>query len=162
MSPKRNVSFNQYLSTMGAPVSAWSPELVPGPCWSSFEQFRVGGNAALGEVVPGSVGTLRCKTATYRVLRDEDFQNLLGLASEVHRLKQGVTFVAQAAKVVAKHKDQESMELLFHSVSMLAESKVLPDRDGHALFAITDQEVADNVEDNLDLEPSDIPRPSLK
>jgi len=62
------------------------------------------------------VATLNGKAAMYRILRDEDFQKLLGLASEVHCIKEGISFVTKAAKIVAKHKDQESVELLIQSV----------------------------------------------
>jgi hypothetical protein len=105
------------------------------------------------------VATLRGKSATFRILRDDDFQKLLGLASEVYRIRNGITVVAQAAKVVAKHKDQESIELLIRSVSMLGESSVLPERDGHERFEITAKEIADNAEDDFSVNAVKIPRP---
>jgi len=92
-------------------------------------------------------------------MRDDDFQKLLGLASEVHRIKNGIIFVVQAAKIVAKHKDRESIELLIRSVSMLGESPLLPERDGHDQFEITAKEIADNTEDGFDLNTANIPRP---
>ena len=104
------------------------------------------------------VATLNSKSATYRILRDDDFQKLLGLASEVHRIKNGITFVVKAAKIVAKHKDQESIELLIQSVSMLGDSRVLPERDGHDQFQITAEEIAENADDDFDVNAA-IPRP---
>ena len=91
-------------------------------------------------------------------MRDDDFQKLLGLASEVHRLKDGITIVLQAAKVVAKHKDQESISLLITSASMLSESNVLPERVGHDLFEVAKGDMTENDGDDIDLES--IPRPS--
>lgn len=92
-------------------------------------------------------------------MRDQDFQRLIGIASEIHRIKAGVTIVLSAAKVVQKHKDEESIELLVKSAALLEESSVLPERDGHDSFHITPNEVLENAEDDLDLE--DIPRPSM-
>src|ERR1019366_5960769 len=84
-------------------LSNWSPTLVPGPEWRSFEQLRLAGSTALESIAAGQVRTLQVKSKTLRVLRDDDFQKLIGLASEVHRLRQGITIVVTAAKVVAKY-----------------------------------------------------------
>jgi hypothetical protein len=108
----------------------------------------------------GSVGTLRCKFATFRVLREEDFQKLVGLASEVHRLKHGITLVVQAAKVVCRHPEEETLELLINSASMLGESHVLPERAGHDDFEITNDE-ATEFTDKESVKSSDVPRPAL-
>ena len=105
--------------------------LVPGPTWSSFEYFGRGGGGALEEIPLHGVGTLRGKAGTFRVLREEDFQRLLGLATDIHRLQQGLNVVVQAAKIVAKHPDQEHVQLLIQSASMVAGSPVLPMREGH-------------------------------
>jgi len=158
MSPTAHMEISRGSS---ATISKWSPQLVPGPYWGSFEQLRTGGNVALDSIKPGSVATLRGKSGTFRILLDEDFQKLLGLASEVHRLRGGITLMVQAARVVAKHRDEESIKLLFQSVSMLSESRLLPERDGHEQFEITAEEKAENAEPDLDLKPSDIHRPAL-
>jgi hypothetical protein len=142
-------------------VSNWSPVLVPGPEWRSFEQFRVAGSSALEVVTPGSVATLHIRSKIFRILRDDDFQRVVGLASEVHRLKQGITFVLRAAKVVAKYpNDRESIELLYHSASMLSESNLLPEREGHDSFQLTPQE-AEEYKEDLHIPASEIPRPKL-
>ena len=109
----------------------------------------------------GTVGTLHCKGSTFRILLDSDFQKLLGLATEVHRLKQGITIVVQAAKVVAKHNDQESIQLLLQTASMLNQSNLLPERDGHGEFLITPEERAEFQSEDGDIDPARIPRPSL-
>jgi hypothetical protein len=140
-------------------VSGWIPNLVQGPYWGSFEQFRTSGSSSLDGIRPGMVATLSGKSATFRILRDDDFQKLLGLSSEVYRIKNGITFVVQAAKIVAKHKDQESLELLFRSVSMLGESPILPEREGHDQFQITERESTDNAEDGFDVNAVNVPRP---
>jgi hypothetical protein len=105
------------------------------------------------------VATLVGKQGMFRILRDDDFQRLLGLASEVHRVRGGVRVVVQAARVVAKHKDQDSVELLIRTVSMLGESPVLPEREGHEGFALTEKEIAENAGDDFDVTTANIPRP---
>jgi hypothetical protein len=157
MSPQI-VNDQQWSSTTA--MSKWNLELAPGPYWPSFEQLRVGGAAGLDEIKAGFVGTLQCKAATFRVLRDEDFQRLVGLASDVHRLKHGVTLVLQAARIVCKHPEQETFQLLIDSASLLAESRVLPERAGHDKFEITEEEAAENTEKDP-VRASEIPRPAL-
>jgi hypothetical protein len=146
-------------------ITNWSPnDLDAGTEWRSFEQFRLGGPAALEEITPGSVATIRVKSSTFRVLRDADFQHLIGLASEVHRLKRGITFVVQAAKVCAKHPDDpDSIELFYRSASLLSESNLLPEQDGHGSFKITADEAERYGEDDdlREIRASDIPRPKL-
>jgi hypothetical protein len=143
-------------------VSNWSPTLVPGPEWRSFEQFRVAGGSALEGITIGTVATLHVKSKVFRILRDDDFQRVVGLASEVHRLKQGITFVVKAAKVVAKHpNDHESIELLYQSASLLSESSLLPEREGHDIFQITPKEAEEYSEEDLNIRASEVPRPKL-
>ncbi len=135
--------------------------LIAGPTWNSFEQFRRGGSGALEEIPAHGVGTLRGKTGTFRVIRDEDFQRLLGLATDIHRLQNGLNFVIQAAKVVAKHPDDDHVQLLIRSASMVAGSPILPVRDGHDAFQLTREEETEQASDDFDLETADIPRREL-
>ena len=135
--------------------------LVPGPYWLSFEQFRKGGSGALEEIPKQGVATLRGKSATFRVLRDEDFQRLIGLAADVHRLQKGLKIVIQAANVVAKHPDQDHVQLLIQAASMFAGAPVLPERSGHAGFELTPEEVAAQSSDDFVLETAEIRRPVL-
>ena len=137
------------------------PTLVPGPSWNSFEQFRKGNNAALESIPKHSVATLRSKTGTFRILHEEDFQRLFGLASEIHRLKGGLKLIISAARVYSKFRDDEHEALLMEAVSAFAGSPVLPERDGHAEFEITAEEKAAQANDDFDLETANIPRPEL-
>jgi hypothetical protein len=133
--------------------------LVPGPIWNSFEKFRKGGNITLEEIPEHGVGSLVGKGVTYRILRDADFQHLVGLATDVRRLQQGLNVIIQAAKVVAKHPDQEHVELLIHSAALFAGSPVLPMRDGHDAFQLTQEEIDAQASDGFNLENAAIPRP---
>ena len=89
--------------------------LRPGPVWSSFEQFRTAGPSGPESVGGGQVGTLRTKGGVFRLLRDEDFQRLVGLASEARRLQGGLATMVHAAKVIRDHPSSPSaVELLLH------------------------------------------------
>jgi hypothetical protein len=135
--------------------------LLPGPIWGSFEQFRKGGSTSLEEIPEHGVGTLVGKGVTYRILREADFQNLVGLAADVHRLQQGLKIIIQAAKVVAKHPDDEHVQLLLHSAALFAGSPILPTRDGHDAFELTQEEVEAQASDDFNLENAAIPRPQF-
>jgi hypothetical protein len=145
---------------MSTTLTSPSPAaLVPGPIWSSFEQFRKGGSASLEEIPEHGVGTLVGRGVTYRILREADFQNLVGLAADVRRIRQGLNVVIQAAKVVSKHPDQEHVQLLLHSAALFAGSPVLLTRDGHDGFELTQEEVDAQAHDDFNLENTEIPRP---
>ena len=89
--------------------------LRPGPVWASFEQFRMAGPGGPESVGGGQVGTLRTKGGVFRLLRDEDFQLLVGLASEARRLQGGLTTMVHAAKVIRDHPSSPSaVEMLLH------------------------------------------------
>jgi hypothetical protein len=76
-------------------------------------------------------------------------------------MKSGITLMVRAAKVVAKHKDQESIEMLIESVSLLSESCLLPQREGHGVFEITQEEAAKYAAEDEELSSANIPRPKL-
>jgi hypothetical protein len=143
-------------------VSNWSPNLTPGQEWRSFEQFRIAGPTGLESIPIGSVGILHVKTKTFNILHGEDFQKLIGLASEVHRLKEGITLVLTAAKLVGKYpNDPVGIEMLYRSASVLRESSMLPERDGHDVFHITEDECKEYGQEDDNIQASDIPRPAL-
>lgn len=142
-------------------ISRWTPNFTPGPTWYSFEQLRTARSTTLEGIGANMVGTVQTKTGLYRILRDEDWQRILGLASDVYRMKSGITLIVKAAKVVAKHRDAESLAVLIESVSMLSESNVLPERDGHGNFVITEEEAAQHAAAGDDMAELSIPRPKL-
>jgi hypothetical protein len=133
--------------------------LVPGPVWTSFEHFRRGGTGILESVPEHGVATLRSKVGIFRVMRDSDFQGLIGLASEVHRLQIGLKFVVKAARVALKHPDKEHFELLIQSTSLITEFPELPQRTGHGSFHLTPGEVAEESSEDFDLATAKITRP---
>lgn len=157
MSLNSTSSTNELLNAVG-----WNYgplELTPGPVWITWEQFRTGGPTGLDTIPKHGVATLRTKKGTFRVMRDDDFQHLLGIASSIHRLQKGVRVIVQTAKLAFKHPDREHMRLLLESASMLAESPILPEREGHDSFRLTTGETSEQSAEDLDFEITDIPRP---
>lgn len=61
--------------------------------------------------------------------------------------------------MVAKHPDQEHVQLLLHSAALFAESPVLSIREGHDEFQLTSEEVETQTSDDFDLNNAAIPRP---
>lgn len=158
MAPQHVISSTHELAS---PVDATRSEisLVPGPVWTSFEKFRAGGVTVLDAIPPAGVGTLRSKTATYRILRDADFQRLVGWASDAYRLHKGVKLVVQAAKIVVKHPEMESLQLLIDSASLIAESPGLPMKQGHDSILFSQSELDEQSKDDFDLATTEVPRP---
>jgi hypothetical protein len=73
--------------------------------------------------------------------------------------RMGSIFVIQAARVVARHPDEEHLQFLIQSASMVAGSPVLPVRNGHGYFELSAEEQAAQSADDFDLETAEIPRP---
>jgi hypothetical protein len=118
-------------------------QLRPGPVWTSFEQFRVAGPGGPESVGGGQVGTLQTKAGVFRLLRDEDFQFLVGLASEARRLQGGLSTIVHAANVIRDHPSSPSaVELLLHLASVFGATNVsLPTQLSDSAPAIEDDEV---------------------
>lgn len=133
--------------------------LRPGPAWNSFEDFRKQGNGALESIQARSTATLNSKAGMFRILREPDFQYLVGLAADVCRLQKGMKFIYQAAKVAQTHPDKESIELLMQSFSLISQSPELPQREGHPPFQLTPEEIKEESSDDFDFANGEIPRP---
>jgi hypothetical protein len=103
-------------------------DLKAGPSWSSFEKFRAEGAKALLSVRGGAIASLQTKTGQYRILAENDFQTLLGLARDAERLRGGLRVVVKAVRVVQNHPDTDSLSLLSEAVTMLSELPELPTR----------------------------------
>ena len=148
------------------PVSKLSPsrtvqkpplQLKPGPEWASFEQFRTRGSAALDGVGSGSVGGLRSKAGVFRILSDQDFQSLVGLASEVERLKSGLTTLLHAIQVVRENPASSSaMDLLQHVAMQYVGTPLLAVRRGHEPAVLDDGPVPED--DEVIVEPEEVRR----
>lgn len=143
-------------------VPSWAPSLTAGPEWRSFEQLRTAGPSALDTITTGTAAVWRVKDHTFNILRADDFQKLIGLASEVHRIKEGITLILTAASLVRKYpNDPEGMQMLFSSASLLRESSMLPERDGHAPFGVSEAEREEHGHEDDHIRANEIPRPAL-
>jgi hypothetical protein len=155
----QTISSTHDLAKGGFTSEAGTTSLAPGPYWRSFEDFRTAGNAGLDGIPEHGVATLRCKAGTFRILRDSDFQRLVGLANEVHRLQNGIRIVIQAAKVAVKHPDADHIQLLIHSASLIAACPELPQQEGHPSFDLSQQEGTQTASEDFDFENTAVPRP---
>jgi hypothetical protein len=133
--------------------------LTPSTSWNSFEQFRTSGANTLATIAPGTVGTLQTKTGQYRILNEADFQQLVGLATDVERLQQGLSVVMRAVRVVENHpEDADTLALLVETVSMLGSiSTVLPTRASFPPLAPED--LSAESDDEVILAPELLDRP---
>ncbi|BAC91597.1 gll3656 [Gloeobacter violaceus PCC 7421] len=109
------------------PLSSQSDlDMQSGPFWTSFEQFRTSGQAGLLPIASGVVGTLITKSGQYRILAEDDFQRLYGLARETRRIQSGLRLVMTAAQAVRRHPEDATISTLVQAVSLVGDSPVLP------------------------------------
>lgn len=131
--------------------------LKVGHNWSSFDKFRNEGKKGLESVKDGTIGTLHTKTGQYRILEEHDFQKLYGLARDVQRWRGGMRMVVQAVRVVQKHPEPETINLLINATMALGYLPELPTRDS---FDSLPPEGADvDPDDEVTLDPAQIERP---
>ncbi|HLP90958.1 MAG TPA: hypothetical protein VK184_20535 [Nostocaceae cyanobacterium] len=134
-----------------------SINLHNGPSWQSFEKFRTEGAKALEPIKNGQVATLSTKTGQYRILEEKDFQRLLGLARDVDRLRGGLRVLLRTVRVVQKHPDTDSINLLMETITMLGSLPELPTRDNFE--PLTPEGFEIDEDDEFELDPSKIERP---
>jgi hypothetical protein len=129
--------------------------------WSSFEKFRAEGAKALVSIKDGAIATLTTKTGQYKIIEESDFQTIQGLASEIDRLRNGLSTITVAVRAVQKHPDKETVEVLTHIIASLGELPVLPTRDK---FEPLEPESLDwdGEDDDLILDSNQIERPLEK
>lgn len=134
-----------------------SINLRSGRTWSSFEQLRTEGASSLEPIKNGTIATLHTKTGQYRILEEHDFQNLLGLATDVARLRKGLRLVLQSVRVVQKHRDEDSLNMLVEAVTMVGSLPGLPTHEGFEELISEDSDI--EPEDEVELDPERIERP---
>ena len=122
-----------------------------GQSWSSFEQFRTDGAKALAKIQNGAIATLQTKTGQYRILAEQDFQHLLGLASDVDRLRGGLRVLTLAIKAAQTHPAPETLEVLEASVALLGSLPELPVRT--KFEALLPENEALEADDEVILDP---------
>jgi hypothetical protein len=127
--------------------------------WKSFEGFRKAGAKALEPVKDGAMATLKTGTGDYRIMSEEDFQNLYSLACDVARLQGGLNVVLTAARAVQKHNDPETIKVLIQTIKMMGNLSAFPKSEDSDFpqSEMSDSEIDDDNE-MLD-DPSLLERP---
>lgn len=121
--------------------------LVSGPRWSSLEEMIAAGEEAVSSLNRGAVGGLTTDSGTYRVLAEDDFQTLLGLAQDVSRLSTAVNDLVAAAQVASEQQDDDSLRELIAAASQVRDVPALALRQGHA--ALVHEHMQFNDDDGL-------------
>jgi hypothetical protein len=121
--------------------------------WASFDKFKLEGAKALEQINAGHIATLITKTGQYKILSETDFQNLLGLASEVRRIKDGLNAIIATASIAQKHRDPESLEALMQVVIAIGDLPRLPSNNQPTLAQMPITETPDE-DDTAILEPA--------
>lgn len=138
---------------------AGSMKLQPLQPWRSPEQFRKNLGDNLRSIDRGYVGTLLTKeNKTIRLLTDEDFQELYGLAREIDRLRDGIEVIIAAAVSVQENQNESAIRVLTKAALTLGRTPVLPTRNPSKDFSldIVQSEEID-TDDSFDFD--DIKRP---
>ncbi len=141
------------------PGSRKAVALRPGRVWKSFEQFRTGGQNDLAALEVGEMGQLITRKGSFRIIREEDFQQLYGLARDVERVQNGLRMVEAAVRSVRKHRDEETIEVLIQAVT-LVDFPTLPTREQfeplqpEGAEADEDENENGDDEDEIELDPA--------
>lgn len=125
--------------------------------WNSFEQFRQEGANALHSVKNQNIATLETQTGKYRILEEQDFQTLYGLARDVERLRGGLHVVILAVRAAQKHLDEEQLNLLAETVAMVGNLPELPVQD--QFNDLMPEQLDWDHDDEVILDPKQINRP---
>lgn len=103
--------------------------LRPGPVWDSVEDLLQGGEGSLKGVASGVVASLRSPVGRFRLLSEDDFQALYGVARDVRRVAAELDAVRQAARDGV---DADTVQGLVATLVELADGLgALPVRTGH-------------------------------
>ena len=139
------------------PRRAARPDLKPGRIWKSWEQFRRGGQEELAALKPGEIGQLLVKEGSYRIVREQDFQELYGLANDVDRLRGGLPVVIAAVRAVQQHRDASTVETLLEAVALIGDIPILPTR--RAFEPPQPEGLELDPDDEVELDPAKVYRP---
>lgn len=118
-----------------------------GPVWERFEDMRVGASEKLRLVCDGSVGILRIKRRQYRLMSEDDYQTLYGMASELERLQKDFDLIFQAANVVVENDTEASRKLLTMTAMRISESVSIKSIDGSMPYDFSEDH-RENLDDD--------------
>ncbi|GAA0510171.1 hypothetical protein [Deinococcus depolymerans] len=123
-----------------------------GPIFEKFEDIRVGAAQKLFEVREGTVGILKLRQKQYRILAEEDYQLLYGMAKDAELLSKEISLVLQAAVVVGESDTEASRTMLKMAALQVKEKIRLTTLDGSAPADPFDFDLGDfDEDDSLDM-----------
>jgi len=137
-------------ATLPTPTAAASAQEVGFPFrervdWASFDELaKQVGSAGLRALEPGTLAHLQVKRDSFVVTREQDFQSLVGIASEAYRLSQIVHTLVEGIDLAATRGDPELVAWMRDTAHQMI-ATLEPTRTSPELFAIDDAEGA--VED---------------
>lgn len=125
-----------------------SINLHVGPTWERFEDIRVGAAAKLSSIRNGTMGILKLKKAQYRIISEDDFQKLYGIATEADHLRRDVQLIIQAATIVSESDSEASRKMLQMVAFEISEKVKLSCIDGSQPLKLTDFELGEHDDDD--------------
>lgn len=133
--------------------------LRPSRVWKSFEKFRTGGQSELTALGPGEIGQLLTRTGSFRVLREDDFQHLYGLARDIERVQGGLRVIIAAARSAEQHRDEVTLQALVEAVAVCANFPALPARSADEPVEPEGLPLDQDDLDDIVIDPAAVPRP---
>ena len=112
--------------------------------FSSFDRFKKAGAKALETLTNGFVGTLNTKTGMYRIVTEQDFQELVGALETSRHLQNELRMVIEVAHTYVEHKDASSFRSLESVLITVSESPGFKRQEGHGELPF---EESDSVDD---------------
>lgn len=126
--------------------------LKPGPHWSSLEALQGSDEAMLESVKGGVVASLTTESGAYRLLADDDFQALLGLAQDVNRLATTLNDLVAAAPSGNGLPNQDALQEL---IALVEDVPELAAQRMHEAFA-PEREISDSDSDGVITDPAEL------
>lgn len=91
--------------------------------WESFDELaKQVGSAGLRRLEPGTIAHLRVKQDAFVVTREEDFQRVVGMASDAARLQHMVETLVSGIEMAAAKEDPKMLSFVSGVARQLAES----------------------------------------
>lgn len=89
-----------------------------GPHWSSFEDLRVKHAEKLGQITPGTFGTLKVKRRNFVIVDESDFQKFEDVMAQLEHMLERFELVSNAAEAAAEHADEKTIRTLRSSLEL--------------------------------------------
>jgi hypothetical protein len=91
--------------------------------WESFDELaKQVGSAGLRRLEPGTLAHLRVKQDSFVVTREEDFQRVVGLATDAGRLQQMVETLIEGIEMAASKEDPKLLAFVSEVARQLVAS----------------------------------------